>query len=137
MNAITEFATCSWCLTVHAVNLLLWKKILSFPFFKIITESRPSTLLRVFLMARLGCPTKGGSWGRGCPCKLKNVDFPLLLDITPTKKLSPPVPPLITEHILENILAFYQKFCLRDIFSTSQSITNLKKLLGAKSINTK
>ena len=45
----------------HAVNLLIWKKILSLTLFKIITVSRPTTLIRVFLMRRSGCPTKGGN----------------------------------------------------------------------------
>ena len=47
----------------HAVNLLIWKKILSLTLFKIITVSRPTTLIRVFLMRRSGCPTKGGNLG--------------------------------------------------------------------------
>ena len=58
--------------TLHAVNVLLWKKIT--------TVSRPTTL-RVFLMGRSGYPTKRGNWGGGgSPCKSKSLNFPLLLD---------------------------------------------------------
>ena len=51
-------------LILHAVNFLLWKKI--------ITVSRPTTL-KVFLMGRSGCPTRRGKWvrGRGLPASLK------------------------------------------------------------------
>ena len=65
MNAIQEFATSFSYLTLHAVNLLLWNKILSLTFFKIITVSRISTLLRDFVMGRLGYHTKGGIMGAG------------------------------------------------------------------------
>ena len=59
-------------LTLHTVNFLLWKKI--------ITVSRPTTF-RIFLMGRSGCPTKRGNWlGTGFPCKPKSLNFPLLLD---------------------------------------------------------
>ena len=71
LNAIKQFAT-SFSLTLHAANLLLWKKILSFTLFKVLTVSRPSTLLKVFLMRRLGCATKGGNW-RGSPYKPKSL----------------------------------------------------------------
>ena len=79
----------------------------------------------------------------GSPCNIKSLNFPVLLDITPNKKLSPPVPPLITDHILEkkgisnsfrqtlpNILP------VAYIFSNT-IMTNLKKLIGNKSLNTK
>ena len=68
---------------------MTWKKILSFTLFKIITVSASSTLLRVILMGRSGCPTKGGNLG-GSPWKPKSLNFPLLLDITPTKKIESP-----------------------------------------------
>ena len=74
-----------------AVNIFIWKKILSLTLFKITTVSRSSTLLRVFLMGRPECPTKKKNWGKS-PCKSKSLNFPLLLNITPTKKLAPPVP---------------------------------------------
>ena len=45
--------------------------------------------------------------GRGSLCK--SLNFPLLLDITPTKKLSLPVPSLITDQILKkSLIAFRQ-----------------------------
>ena len=97
LNAIKKITTSFSFLTL-AVILLLSNKILSLNLFKIITVSRPSTHLRVFLMRALGCPTKEENWS-GSPCKPKNSL--LLLDITPTKNLSPPVLPLITDHILE------------------------------------
>ena len=92
-----ELASSFSPLTLHAVNLLLSKKILSLTLLKIMTVTRPSTILRVFLMGKLGCPTKEGNWG--VFLKVQKFKFPLLLDITPTKKLSHPVPPLITGHI--------------------------------------
>ena len=52
---ITRFSS----FTLHAVNILLWKKIFSLTFSKVITASRPATLIRVFLMVRSGCITKG------------------------------------------------------------------------------
>ena len=46
---------------------MLRKKILSLTLYKIITVSRPNTLLMIFLMERSWCPTKGGNFlgGRG------------------------------------------------------------------------
>ena len=52
---ITRFSS----FTLHAVNILLWKKIFSLTFSKVITASRPATLIRVFLMVRSRCITKG------------------------------------------------------------------------------
>ena len=57
-------------LTLHTVNFLLWKKI--------ITVSRPTTF-RIFLMGRSGCLTKRGKGG-GFPRKPKSLNFPLLLN---------------------------------------------------------
>ena len=57
-------------LTLHGLNLLLWKKILTLILFKIITVSRPSTPLRVFLT--------------GVP---KILNPSLLLDVTHHQKL--------------------------------------------------
>ena len=50
LNIITESATSFSSLILHAVKLLLWKKIVSLTAFDIIALSRPNTLLRVFLM---------------------------------------------------------------------------------------
>ena len=105
LNTIKEFATFFSSLTLHAINLLLWKKILSLTIFKIITVNRSSFLLRVFLLGRSGYPTNRGHCRWGSTCKSKSLNFPLLLDINSSKKLSPPVPLLITDHILEKMLS--------------------------------
>ena len=124
LNAIKEFATSFSSLTLHAVNLLLWKKILSLTLFKIVIESRPSTLLRVFLMGRLGCLTKGGNWWW---VSLQTQKFELSASVGyhTHLKLTLPVRPLMADHTLEKIASLldkcYQKFCLRRIFSATQS----------------
>ena len=108
-----------------AVNSFIWKKILSLTLLEIITVSRSSTLLRVFLMGRPVCPTKKKNWGGESPCKPKSLNFPLLLNITPTKKLSPPVPWSQITYWKKNVLiAFRQilsKILLRHAFSITQS----------------
>ena len=43
MNAIKDFATSFTSLNLHAINFLLWKKILSLTIFKIINVNRPRT----------------------------------------------------------------------------------------------
>ena len=78
-------------------------------YFKIISVSRPITLLRVFLMERSGCPTKGGNWQRVSLQALQSLKFPVLCDITPHQKIEYPLSPLITGHILEkkvSLIAF-------------------------------
>ena len=88
LNAFKEFATSFSSLTLHAINLLLWKKILSHTLFKIITVSRPSTLLRVFLMRKSGCHTNGGNWrGAGSFCKPKSLKFPSSVGYHPHEKI--------------------------------------------------
>ena len=76
---------------------------------------------------------------RGSSCKPKSLNFPLLLDTNPSKKLSLPVPPLITDHILEKI-AFWQilpkNLPVEYIFSYTV-MTKLNKLIGTKSLNIK
>ena len=47
----------------------------------------------------------------GSPYKPKSLNFPILLDITSTKTLSPLLIPLIPDHILENI-----KQCLTGLY---------------------
>ena len=101
LNVVKDFSFSFSSLTLHAVNLLLQKKIISLTLFKTITASRPSTVLRVFPKGRLWCPVNGGNWqeaGWGDPWKPKSLNFCLLLDITPTKK-SPHVHPMIIDHI--------------------------------------
>ena len=75
---------------------------------------------------------------RESTCKPKDLNFPFLLDITPTKKLSLPVPPLTTEQMLEekvSLIAFRQILSnvlhVTCIFSYT-IINNLKKLIGTK-----
>ena len=70
-NCYVKIVSSFSSLTLHAVNFLLWKKI--------ITVSRPTTF-RIFLMGRSGCPSKWGNWGGGFPCKPKSLKFPLHLD---------------------------------------------------------
>ena len=91
MNGLEKFATSFLFLNLHAVIILIWKKILSLTLFKIITVSRSSTLLRVFLMGRSGCPTKRGNLG-GLSGSQKVWTFSFCWVSPPPKKLSHPVP---------------------------------------------
>ena len=115
--------------------------MLSLTPFKIITVSRPSTLLRVFLVVRLGCPTKGGNWG--VSMQAQKFELSPSVDDIPTKNLSSPVSPMITDHILEkktSLIAFRQILpkILSVAFTFSYTImTNLKNLIETKSFNTK
>ena len=137
-------------LILHAVNLLLWKKILSLTLLRIITvctDQAPSSefsLLRdqdVTLRERILGKMGGG--GGDSPCKTPSLNFALLLDITHTKKLSPPVPPLITDQILEkkmSLIAFRQILptILPAAYTFSSTImTNLEMFIGNKSLNVK
>ena len=81
------------------------KKTLPLILFKIITVSRPSSYLRLFQ----------GETGGGTILMPKILNFLLLLDVNPSKKLSLPlffmshqVPPLIVDHILEYISNSFQ-----------------------------
>ena len=113
---------------------------------------RPRTFLRVFLTERSGCYTKGENFGKDgggggeggdSPCKTPSLNFAPLLDITHTKKLSPPVPPLITDQILEkkmSLIAFRQILptILPAAYTFSSTImTNLEMFIGNKSLNVK
>ena len=124
MNAIEEFATSFLSLKLHAVNILIWKKIPSLALFKIITASKSSTLLRIVLMRRSGCPTKGGNLG-GLPASQKFWTFPFCWMPPQPKKMSPPVPWSHSiywkKRYLQQLLdKFYQTFCLRHAFSVTQ-----------------
>ena len=94
-------------------------------------------------MGRLECHTKGGNLGRESPCKTESLKFPLLLDITSTKKLVPPVPCLITDYISAKkvyIIAFRQnlpKMLPAVYIFSNATLTNLEKLIVNKSLNTK
>ena len=89
-------------------------------------------------MGRLGCHTKGGNWRRGFRCKTKSLNFSILLDITPTKKLGPLVPLLITNHIFEkkaSLIAFrqiLQKILPAAYIFSNTVMTNLKKPFNTK-----
>ena len=85
MNTIKIFVTSFPSLTLHAVNLLLWKKIPSLTPFKIITVKGPGTLTRVFLMGRSGCPTMGGNWVGDFPARPKIWTFPFCWISPPLK----------------------------------------------------
>ena len=92
LNTIKEFVTSFQSLILNAADFLLWKKILSITLFKMITVSRPSTLVRFFLMGRSWCTTKGGLWvgvGSPPPCKLKCLKFLLLLGTSEPKNWYP------------------------------------------------
>ena len=86
MNTVKEFATFIPSLILHAVNMLLWKKILSLTLFKIITASRPSTLLKVFLMGKSGCPNNRGNRGGELPLPAKKFELLPSVRYTLTKK---------------------------------------------------
>ena len=136
-----KFVTSFSSLTLHVVNLLLWKKLLSLTLSKIITVSIPLTLTRAFLMGRSGCPTEGGNRG-GSPWKSKILNFPLLL-VSFSPKIEFTVPLLITDHILGkkvSLIAFRQ--ILPDILPAAcifsyAIMTYLKDLDGSKSLNAK
>ena len=111
--------------------------------FKIITAvSRLSTLLRVFFMGRLGCPTKGGNWD-GVSLQTQQFELSPSVGYYPTTKLSPPVSPLITDHILEreiSLIAFRQilpNILLAICIFSSTIMSYLKKLIETVSLNTK
>ena len=87
--------------------------------------SRPSTLLTVFLMGRLGYPNKGRNLG-DCVCVSENpkVSYSVgyhLHQKVESPRLSPDYTPRIAKMSLIALEKFYQKFCLWRIFSTTQS----------------
>ena len=119
---------------------MIWKKILSLTLFKIITVSESSTLLRVFLMGRSGCPTKGENLV-GLPVRQKIWAFILCFISSPLK--NEPFCPLITDYILEkrvSLIAFrniLSKFFFEACIFSNTIVTYLIKLVGTKSLNTK
>ena len=98
--------------------------------------SRPSILLTVFLMGRLGYPNKGrnlgdcvcvcvcgGRGGGGLSANPKvsySVGYHLHQKVE-SPRLSPDYTPRIAKMSLIALEKFYQKFCLWRIFSTTQS----------------
>ena len=90
MNNIKDFPIFFLSLTLHVANLLFWTKMFSHTLFKIITVSRPSTLLRMFLMGSQDFPLQGGLGGSELKPKIFNL--PLLLNVSSYQtKLSPPI----------------------------------------------
>ena len=77
------------------------------------------------------------------PWTPKSLNFSLLLDMTPTKRLSPFIPFLITNHILGkkvSLIAFIQilpKILPAACMFSYTIMTYLEKLDGTKSLNTK
>ena len=74
------------CLTLHAINLLLWKKILSLNLFKIITVGRSTTLIKVLLMGRSGCRTKGRD-SKGGSLKTQKFEISPSVEYHPHQKI--------------------------------------------------
>ena len=137
LNPIKEFATSF--INLHAVHLLIQKKILSLTLFKIIAVSGLSILLRVFLMGRSGHPTTWGHLG-GLPASQKVWTFPFCWISPPLKNwvsLSP-----ITDYILKkkiSLIAFRQilsKILPEACIFSNTVMTYLKKFVGTKSLNT-
>ena len=147
LNTIKDFATPFPSLTLHAVNLFPWKKILTL--FKIITAIRPSTLLRFFLMRRSGFSTKGGTWSRVSPSCPK-FWTPLLLDVTSHQKTEPPLflhvsphpSPVHRQHNEKKVSLISFRQISRNILPvacifSSTIMTHLKKLVVTKSLDIK
>ena len=94
-------------------------------------------------MGRSKCPTKGGNWEGGFTASPKVWTFPFCCTSPLTKTLSHPFPPLIADHISEkklSLIVFRQilpkHLSVAYIFSNTV-MTNLKNLIGNKSLNTK
>ena len=134
-----KFATSFSFLTLHVVNLLLPKKKISLVPFKINLVGKPSTLSTVFLMVWLRFPTK---WSKlEVSLQAQNFEIFHFFDINPPKK-SLLEPPLITSTYLEKKgipIAFRQvlpkNLPVAYIFC-HKILTNLKKLIGTKSLDT-
>ena len=140
LSVVKEFATYFLSLHLYSVNILIWKKIISFTFFKIITVSSSSTLLRVFLMGISGSPTKGGNLG-GPPASQKVWTSPICWISPPSKNLLPC--PLITLHILGKkgtLTTFIQilwKILPETCIFSNTLMTYWKKFIGTKSLDAK
>ena len=115
------------------VSLLISKKILSLTLFKIITGSRSSTLLRVFLMGRSGCPTKKKNerWG-SLPVSQKVWSFPFCWKSPPAKNwdhLSPDHR-YIGKKVLIAFRQILSKILPEACIFSNIIMTYLKKLVG-------
>ena len=116
-------------------------KILSLTLFKIITVSRPTTLIRIFLMKRSRCLSKGRI-GR-VSLQDQNLEFSPSVGYQPHSKIESPIPLLTTDHILSrkvSLITFRKIFpkilSVACIFSYTMKIY-WKKLVQTKSFNTK
>ena len=114
MNAIEEFTTSFLSLNLHAVNISIWKKTLSLTFFKLITVSRSSTLLRVFLMVDQDVRLREGI--KGVSQQAKKFVLSPSVGYYPHQKIESPYP-LNTVHTYIG----KKKACLRHAFSVTQS----------------
>ena len=119
---------------------MIWKKILSLTLFKIITVSESSTLLRVFLMGRSGCPTKGGNL-ESLPASQKVWTF-IFCSISPPLKNWVSLSPDHRLHIRKKVsLRAFRKILSKHLpgacILSNTIITYLIKLVGIKSFNTK
>ena len=135
LNAIKEFATSISSLTLHTVNLLLWKKILSLTLFKINTVSRPSALQN-FPYGDI-ILSKGNGRG-GPPTRLKVWTFPFCWISPPVLFPSPNLRPHIRRKV--SLIVFRQilpkTLSAVHIFSNT-IMSNLKKLIWNKPLNKK
>ena len=140
-NFVTSFSS----LTLHAVFFFVLKGNTFTHSFQSHYSKQTNHPYQSFPQGRSGYLTKGGNWGAGkggVLLEAQSLNLPLLLDITPTKKLSPPVLLLITDHILGKkvLIAFRQILPIilpgACIFSYTV-MACVKKLDGTKSLNTK
>ena len=129
-----KFDTSFSSLILHAVNLLLWHKILLLTLFRIIAVKRPTTFVRVFLMGRPECFTKGGKW-QGVSLQFQKFELSPFLGYCPQQKIEFPYPsPDHRPHIGKNGIynsfskSFTKNFACGNIFSYT-IMTYLKSLM--------
>ena len=134
----SEFSTSFSSLTLYAVNLLLWKKIISLTLFKTITISRPSTLQN-FPYGEIKKSYQGKEIRGGGPhARLKVWTLPACWISLPVPLPSADHRPHIGKKVF--LIAFRQ--ILPKILPAADSfsdtvITNLKNFIENKSLNTK
>ena len=109
------------------------------------TVSRPSTLLRVFLMGGSRYPTKGGNWGKGggSSCKPKSFELSPSDGYYTHQKIESPCPSLDHRPHIEkkvSLIVFRQilpKILLVVCIFSYTIMMYLKKLVETKSLSTK
>ena len=134
MKVIIEFATSFSSLTLTCYKFVALKENTHTHSFQNHYSKHDQALFRIFPMLRLGCHTKGGNWGKGSPCKTKILNFPLLLDITPSP---PSLPWLQTTYWKKKGISnsfqtnftknFACRLCFHTLFHTPFFISNLIK----------